>query len=360
MPKAAYYAVQRGRSTGIYDSWDDCEAQVKGFLGAKYKKFLNRAEAEAFVAGGGPAAPSAAPSTSVAASKNLQATKTPDEDDESGFIVVYTDGACKGNGKNGSVAGVGVWWGPNDPRNIAERCPGDQTNNRAELIAILRMLEETPITPKPLLVKSDSQYSIKCLTEWISKWQSNGFRLADGSPIKNAGIIRCIWSLLGIREASGQKVRFKYVKGHSGHVGNDGADDMANRGALLPILQERDWETEERQLQQQLEALQKKRTRTSFFQANTTTTSKPVTLEPASIASTSKPSSPTKPLTLTPKMQHDIPDTRKPFTPSMHQSPLKVIYAGPPLIPVNPRDVNFDDYADCLLDDEDLANELSD
>lgn len=35
---------------------------------------------------------------------------------EAGWSVVYSDGACKGNGKSGSVAGVGVWWGPNDPR----------------------------------------------------------------------------------------------------------------------------------------------------------------------------------------------------------------------------------------------------
>ena len=70
--------------------------------------------------------------------------------DESGWDVVYSDGACKGNGKVGSTAGVGVWWGVNDKRygarsishtsltftcrNIAERCPGSQTNNRAELI----------------------------------------------------------------------------------------------------------------------------------------------------------------------------------------------------------------------------------
>lgn len=59
-----------------------------------------------------------------------------DVQDESNWLVVYTDGACKGNGQKTPVAGVGVWWGRNDPRNIAERCPGIQTNNRAELIVI--------------------------------------------------------------------------------------------------------------------------------------------------------------------------------------------------------------------------------
>lgn len=116
--------------------------------------------------------------------------------DETGWDVVYSDGACKGNGQAGSIAGVGVWWAEGDPRsaesssiqlkpcftrprNIAERCPGDQTNNRAELIvhpkpfcrhfthhtplqAILRVLETVPETKKPLLIKSDSSYSLKC------------------------------------------------------------------------------------------------------------------------------------------------------------------------------------------------------
>ena len=78
--------------------------------------------------------------------------------------VVYTDGACSRNGQAGSVGGIGVWWGPNDPRcvcslnhggpvhiinrvrrNLAERCPGSpQTNNRAELI-VSSVLEYSPL-----------------------------------------------------------------------------------------------------------------------------------------------------------------------------------------------------------------------
>ena len=42
-------------------------------------------------------------------------------EDESGWDVVYSDGACKGNGKAGSIAGVGVWWGPNDARYASAR-----------------------------------------------------------------------------------------------------------------------------------------------------------------------------------------------------------------------------------------------
>ena len=76
--------------------------------------------------------------------------------------IVYSDGACRGNGRPEAVAGIGVWWGPHDPRyifplpphltgthrvflirNLSERCPGAQTNNRAELIVCIRYLDVT-------------------------------------------------------------------------------------------------------------------------------------------------------------------------------------------------------------------------
>jgi ribonuclease HI len=104
-------------------------------------------------------APYERPSTSRTAKKQPSgsgslARRNDEVDDESGWDVVFCDGACKGNGRKGSYAGVGVWWGHGDQRsvllsilaysvrpepsyygrNIAERCPGEQTNNRAELI----------------------------------------------------------------------------------------------------------------------------------------------------------------------------------------------------------------------------------
>ncbi|KAF6754361.1 ribonuclease H-like domain-containing protein [Ephemerocybe angulata] len=236
----------------------DCEDQTKGYNNAKYKKFPTRAQAEAFVRGEDEPA-GAAESTagrSVGQQPSGSVIVSPDADIEGD--VVYSDGACKGNGQRGSVAGIGVWWGPNDARcvmslphpgrymtvttrNIAERCPGDQTNNRAELIAILRVLEETPVSKTPLLIKTDSQYSIKCFEQWIKNWKRNGWKNSKGEPVKNDGIIRLIEAHLDRRGKFGQKVRFAYVKGHSGDVGNDGADYQANLGAMMPFVAERDW-----------------------------------------------------------------------------------------------------------------------
>ncbi|KAJ7610867.1 ribonuclease H-like domain-containing protein, partial [Roridomyces roridus] len=136
---------------------------------------------------------------------------------------------------------VGVFWGPYDPRNIAERCPGDQTNNRAELIAILRVLETTPPSQRPLMIKTDSRYSMDCLQKYISGWMKNGWRTSEGKPVKNAPIIRYIHSHLEARKHHGQKVKLVYVQGHSGDPGNDGADRQANMGARKPPEPEREW-----------------------------------------------------------------------------------------------------------------------
>lgn len=86
---------------------------MKGYNDAKYKKFGSRAEAEAYVAGV-LVASTASPSGSRVSGPSQHPVLV--EADEVGWDVVYSDGACKGNGTPGSVAGICVWWGTNDPR----------------------------------------------------------------------------------------------------------------------------------------------------------------------------------------------------------------------------------------------------
>ncbi|OSC96746.1 hypothetical protein PYCCODRAFT_1378567 [Trametes coccinea BRFM310] len=284
--KPGYYAVARGRVPGIYSSWDECQAQTAGFAGNKHQKFSSLEQARQYLSQHGVAAavppPSAAAASAVASSSttpNLQTasskrarthrtkpyarvqsslssaagnTAKPRNaqwaaltkeiiEDESGWDVVYSDGACKGNGKVGAIAGIGVWWAENDPRNLAERCPGFQTNNRAELIAIVRVLETTPLARRPLLIKTDSKYSISCFRHWMPKWIANNFKTSSGEAVKNAHLIQYLSSLLDERARHGQKIHLQYIKGHAGHEGNEGADRMANLGATLPLQPERDW-----------------------------------------------------------------------------------------------------------------------
>ncbi|CAL1698323.1 unnamed protein product [Somion occarium] len=167
-----------------------------------------------------------------------------------GWITVYCDGACKNNGKANAIAGIGVWWGPKDHRNAAERCPGAQTNNRAELIALIRVLETVPRSKTPLMIRTDSKYTIDCFREWIAKWRRNGWKTSKGEPVKNESIIRYLDALLAERSASGQEIELDYVAGHKGHEGNEGADRLANDGCLLPKVLDQDWNALEAQTRQ--------------------------------------------------------------------------------------------------------------
>src|SRR5438445_177503 len=95
-----------------------CEEQIKSYPGSKYKKFASLLEAQDFI--GVESSEIAAPSTSTA--ENLSETKgTIEAEDESDWDVVYSDGACKGNGKLDPVAGLGVWWGNTDVRCVAQQ-----------------------------------------------------------------------------------------------------------------------------------------------------------------------------------------------------------------------------------------------
>lgn len=255
MPKGFFYAVRKGRTPGIYGTWKECEIQVKNFSKPEHRKFSTAAEADAYMRGDQPSSSTELSSKSPEDNKVGRKRSFRSVTDESQWLVVYSDGACKGNGKIGSIAGIGVFWGANDPRNLAERCPGDQTNNRAELIAIIRVLETTPVTREKLLIKTDSQYSINCFEQWLPNWRRNGFRTSNGEPVKNAGIIRYLSSLLEERGKRGQQIRFQYVRGHSGDPGNEGADAQANIGATLPPLPEKDWEAMESRASELVEAL---------------------------------------------------------------------------------------------------------
>jgi hypothetical protein len=79
--------------------------------------------------------------------------------------------------------------------------------------------------------------------DWLAEWVKKNWHNSKGEPVKNLGVIRYIAACIQARARRGQKVLFEYVKGHSGDEGNDGADALANMGATLPSLEERDWET---------------------------------------------------------------------------------------------------------------------
>ena len=137
-------------------------------------------------------------------------------------VVIYTDGACKGNPGPG---GWGAWLrsGPDE----RELCGGEPetTNNRMELTAVIEALRALK-WPCEVALYTDSQYVRQGITEWIGNWKKRGWTTTDKKPVKNADL----WRALD-EQATRHRMDWRWVKGHSGDEGNERADALANRGA---------------------------------------------------------------------------------------------------------------------------------
>ena len=113
-------------------------------------------------------------------------------------INVYTDGACTNNGKPDARAGFGIWFGAGDLRNTSESFTGPQTNNRAELLAIIKAL--TILRPeieegRPVVVYSDSSYSIRCCTSYGEKMSKKGW-VQKGKDIPNRELVEVAYNFV--------------------------------------------------------------------------------------------------------------------------------------------------------------------
>ena len=136
-------------------------------------------------------------------------------------VVIYTDGACKGNpgpGGWGAVLRAGV-----HEKEIFGGEP-HTTNNRMELTAVIRALESLK-RPTQVEVYTDSQYVKNGIETWIHGWKRNGWKTADRKPVKNAELWRELEALVLHHDVS-----WHWVKGHADNEGNLRADALANRG----------------------------------------------------------------------------------------------------------------------------------
>src|SRR5258706_8318755 len=117
------------------------------------------------------------------------------------IITVYCDGSTINNGKRYAAGGIGVFFGINDPRNVSEPYLIDiPTNQKTEIYALTRTLQilDLMITNNQHLnyechIYTDSQYVIKCLTEWIPSWIKNNWKRANGQPIKNLRLLQDLY-----------------------------------------------------------------------------------------------------------------------------------------------------------------------
>ena len=138
-------------------------------------------------------------------------------------VVIYTDGACKGNPGPGG-------WGVFLKSGVHEKelWGGEAvtTNNRMELMAVIEALSALK-RPCEVMLFLDSEYVRKGITEWIHGWKAKGWKTAAKQPVKNADLWQRLDALVS---GGGHKIEWKWVKGHAGDPGNERADSLANRG----------------------------------------------------------------------------------------------------------------------------------
>lgn len=141
-------------------------------------------------------------------------------------VVIYTDGACKGNPGPG---GWGAWLRSGAHEKELWGGEAHTTNNRMELTAVIEALSSLTRRCR-VVIYTDSEYVRNGITTWIHGWKARGWMTADRKPVKNAELWR---RLDALREQ--HDVQWHWVKGHAGDPGNERADALANRGVLAAL-----------------------------------------------------------------------------------------------------------------------------
>lgn len=232
-----FYAVARGRTIGVFHDWETCTLSIQNYPKAVFKSFQNYNEAVQYLRrhnvhqdtdlmvrdieraqqqGGSKRAAEEAKKDSERPGKRQHREVDPIP----GEITVYTDGSCLGNGRNHDsvVAGAGAWFGRDDPRNVSCVVPGKQTNNRAEIYAVFKALEQCAAQSR-VAVLIDSRTAMQGIAKPPSKRKTNQdlLKLVDQMAAKMAA------------------VRYVKVKAHSGIEGNDMADQLAKQACYRAL-----------------------------------------------------------------------------------------------------------------------------
>ena len=189
-----FYAVKNGRVKNIYDNWESCKQQVQGFKGAQFKKFKTKQEA-------------------------IDYMNDIVEDYINDKIYVYCDGSCIHNGKPNAKAGIGIYFGENDPRNVSEAING-HSNNVAELTAMIRVYN---YVKKDITIVSDSKYALHCVKEYGKKQEKDSWK----NNIPNEDLVKQLYETY-----KHTNIQFMHVYAHTNKkdihsIGNAMADKLA-------------------------------------------------------------------------------------------------------------------------------------
>ena len=136
-------------------------------------------------------------------------------------IKIYTDGACRGNPGRGGW-GVFIINGQESKKIFGGKI--ETTNNEMELTAAIKGLEFFN-SPTDLDLYTDSKYVMDGINDWIHNWKKNGWKTANKKPVKRSNLWIELDKLNNFHD-----VKWYWIKGHSGDIGNDMADELANQG----------------------------------------------------------------------------------------------------------------------------------
>jgi ribonuclease HI len=144
-------------------------------------------------------------------------------------IIIYTDGACKGNPGPGG-------WGVilRSAGHVEKELFGGEaltTNNRMEMTAVIEALSALK-RPCDIALYIDSKYVLQGITEWLPGWKAKGWKTAAKQPVKNVDLWQKLDALVN---TSGHTIEWCWVKGHAGDPGNERADALANMGVLKAL-----------------------------------------------------------------------------------------------------------------------------
>jgi ribonuclease HI len=145
-------------------------------------------------------------------------------------IIIYTDGACKGN------PGPGGWGAIlRSQGHVEKELFGGElltTNNRMEMTAVIEALSALK-RPCDIALYIDSKYVLQGITEWLPGWKARGWKTAAKQPVKNVDLWQKLDALVN---TVGHTIEWCWVKGHAGDPGNERADSLANMGVMQALL----------------------------------------------------------------------------------------------------------------------------
>jgi ribonuclease HI len=141
-------------------------------------------------------------------------------------VNIYTDGACKGNPGPG---GWGAYLQFGEHKKDMFGGEMETTNNRMEVLAAIEALEALS-RPCKVNLTTDSEYLRRGVLEWMGNWKKRGWLTAAKKPVKN----KDLWERLD-KAIVNHDISWHWVKGHSGHPGNEKADQLANKGVDLVL-----------------------------------------------------------------------------------------------------------------------------